>query len=98
MEAEVDVRMGPKEHEYLQNQLSKEINRSDPRKILCVPKRMDIDPVWVAQQQKKTSLEEFYYKQIQSTVEQFETVQMDEHMAEMDTNNNDSDYCDEEDC
>ena len=32
----LDVRMGPKEHEYLENQLS-DILRADPRKILCVP-------------------------------------------------------------
>ena len=97
LEAELDIRMGPKENEYLQNQLSKEIARSDPRKILCVPKKMDIDPVWVAQQQKKTSLGEYYEKQIQSTVKQFETVKMDDSMADIDINNNDSDYCDEED-
>ena len=45
LEVELDIRMGPKEHEYLQNQLSKEIDKSDPRKIICVPKKMDIDPV-----------------------------------------------------
>ena len=81
----LDVRMGPKEHEYLENQLSN-ILRADPRKILCVPKNMDIDPVWDAQQQKKASLEDYQSKQIKSTVAQFEIVTMDDSLVDIDNN------------
>ena len=103
----LDIRMGPKEHEYLENQLS-DIGRGDPRKILCVPKKMDIDPVWDTQQQKKASLEEYQAKQIQSTeeylakqiqstAEQFKTVTMDDSLVDINNNNNDEDYFDDKD-
>ena len=39
------VRMGPKEYEYLNNQLSITIGRNDPKKIQCYLHKIDIDPV-----------------------------------------------------
>ena len=56
LEELLDVRMGPQEYEYVENQLSCDIERRDPRKILCFPKKSDIDPIWREQQNKKASL------------------------------------------
>ena len=53
LEELLDIRMGPDEYLYVESQLSTDIERKDPRKILCFPKKVDIDPVWKEQQRKK---------------------------------------------
>ena len=57
------VKMGPKEYEYLDNQLSNTIKRNDPKKIQCYPQKRDIDPEWKQQQDRRTKRELFYTEQ-----------------------------------
>lgn len=96
LEESFDIRMGPSEIEYVENQLNSEIKRDDPTKLFCFPKKADVDPVWAEQQHRKANLEDYYAKQRKSTDEQFETVRTDEIDGLSDSDNNmdtgDDDY------
>ena len=90
LEELLDVRMGPQEYEYVESQLSCDIDRKDPRKILCFPKKSDIDPIWREQQSKKASLVLYDDSQKQSLVNQVATVSADSVVS--DESDIDSDY------
>ena len=95
LEEQLDIRMGPDEYSYVESQLCSDIDRKDPRKILCFPKKVDIDPVWEEQQRKKQSLEIYYDKLKHSSEEQFAIVSSDTFVD--DNDEDDSDYEEEED-
>ena len=63
LEDKFKVKMGPKEFEYLESQLSNTIGRKDPKKILCHPQKCDIDQVWENQKNKRESLDNYYSNQ-----------------------------------
>ena len=70
--------MGPKEYEYLDNQLSNTIERKGPKKIQFYPHKRDIDPEWKHQQDRRTKRELFYTEQKKTDEKQFETVAFEE--------------------
>ena len=88
------VKMGPKEYEYLDNQLSHTIGRNDPKKIQCYPHKIDIDPEWKHQQDRRTKRELFYTEQKKTNEKQFETVAFEDSVFTCD-DVSDSDYEDE---
>ena len=95
LEDKFKVKMGPKEFEYLESQLSNTIGRKDPKKTLCYPQKCDIDQVWEQQDNKRESLDNYYSNQRKCNEKQFEIVSFDDSFLVCD-NTDDSDYEGEE--
>ena len=88
------VKMGHKEYEYLDNQLSNTIKRNDPKKIQCYPHKRDVDPEWSNQQDRRTTQQLFYTEQKKTAEKQFETVTFEDIISTC-GDASDSDYEDE---
>ena len=95
LEDKFKVKMGPKEFEYLESQLSNTIGQKDPKKTLCYPQKCDIDQVWEQQDNKRESLDNYYSNQRKCNEKQFEIVSFDDSFLVCD-NTDDSDYEGEE--
>ena len=95
LEEKFGIKMSPAEHEYLNSQMDSNIARHDKRKILCLAKMNDVDPVWLEQEARKAKLSLYQEKQKEGAEEQFKRVEQDEETID-DVDNIDPDYKDDD--
>ena len=83
------VKMSKAEIDYLENQKDTSIARTSERKLLCFPKKNDIDPVWEKQETRREKYAEYAEKKKEEQSQQF---QQESYELSSDKENFDTDF------